>query len=937
MSNDSQSYPGARWWKFDFHTHTPASSDYGAGPDQKSHKALTARDWLQNFITAGIDCIAITDHHCGDWIDELKAEQLKMQEEGMPGAGKLYLFPGVELSIAGIHYLAIFGKEASTQTINDLLARARYDKNPNNAQGICNELDPVKVCETVSELGGLFFPAHVDLKNSGLFRSTQTGHVRPIFNCKAFIACEIAGPGYQMPQIYTDHQVNWTSILGSDSHHPAPNTVGGGRYPGSHYTWVKMGEPSLETLRLALLDGNGSGVQRSDEISPDSNLNTAPELWIESLEVNNARFMGKPTPIRFDFSPWLNSIIGGRGSGKSTLIHFIRLTGKREGELTQLPQKSRVREGFENFTQIGHGLEAQSESTLVYRKGDERYRLLWKNSDRGTTVENWDSILGEWFAENSQEVTTRFPMTIFGQDQIGTLAENSQAILQRIDEAIDKPGWLSRWNNELETFLKHLSEVRRLRDQLGEKDRLNGQLTDLTKKLAVFESSAHASILKSARRSQRQQTEFHSLIEAHNDKASSLEDFIENFLLYDLPPDLIDPTAPEQNILTDAESKLRTSVTEAASKLVQIAADLRKVNDDATQMLTNSDWEKARLRSAEDYDTLVNELKKRGVDNPNEYSTLMGQKQAVENGLKALGALEKTIESHTEKAEASRNCLLKLRQELQQMRQSFLAENLAENPFVRIALVPYGTLDDIELAERTLRSFLGCEDNQFSSSILSDDKQFGILGGLYRELPNGNAETKRMEIERRLSEWKSMVLISAKVGGPDLDLAKPFATFLQRSYEVNPEAILRLQSWWPEDSLEVSYSKGGEGRNFTPLANGSAGEKAAALLAFFLAYGESPLVIDQPENDLDNHLITDLVVKQLQNNKSRRQIIVVTHNPNIVVNGDAEMVHAMKFMNGQCRPFAQGALQDSKVRDEVCAVMEGGERALEKRYQRLIS
>ncbi len=98
-----------------------------------------------------------------------------------------------------------------------------------------------------------------------------------------------------------------------------------------------------------------------------------------------------------------------------------------------------------------------------------------------------------------------------------------------------------------------------------------------------------------------------------------------------------------------------------------------------------------------------------------------------------------------------------------------------------------------------------------------------------------------------------------------------------------------------------------------------------------------PLIIDQPENDLDNHLITGLVVKQLQDNKSRRQIIVVTHNPNIVVNGDAEMVHAMGFKNGQCHPVAQGTLQEPEVRRDVCEVMEGGELALLKRYRRLTS
>ncbi len=140
----------------------------------------------------------------------------------------------------------------------------------------------------------------------------------------------------------------------------------------------------------------------------------------------------------------------------------------------------------------------------------------------------------------------------------------------------------------------------------------------------------------------------------------------------------------------------------------------------------------------------------------------------------------------------------------------------------------------------------------------------------------------------------------------------------------------------PRFGFSLSYSRGGDGKNFVPLTTGSAGEKAAALLAFFLAHGEAPLILDQPENDLDNHLITDLVVKQLHENKKRRQIIVVTHNPNIVVNGDAEMVHAMNFANGQCRTKASGPLQEGAVRTEVCEVMEGGRDALKSRFQRLI-
>ncbi|MGO3798198.1 MAG: AAA family ATPase, partial [Vibrio casei] len=114
-----------------------------------------------------------------------------------------------------------------------------------------------------------------------------------------------------------------------------------------------------------------------------------------------------------------------------------------------------------------------------------------------------------------------------------------------------------------------------------------------------------------------------------------------------------------------------------------------------------------------------------------------------------------------------------------------------------------------------------------------------------------------------------------------------------------------------------------------------AGQRAAAMLAFLLAHSEKPLFIDQPEDDLDNSLIYDLIVSQIKATKSKRQIIMVTHNPNIVVNGDAEMVHALDF-NNQCFIKNKGSIQDSEMRETICRIMEGGTTAFNNRYKRLI-
>ena len=115
-------YPGARWWKFDFHTHTPASSDTPWHKLIGQPNALTAEQWLRRYMDAGIDCVAITDHNSGAWVDQLKSTYEGMELAGQPGFRELHMFPGVELSVSGgFHLLAVFDKDATTADIDSLL------------------------------------------------------------------------------------------------------------------------------------------------------------------------------------------------------------------------------------------------------------------------------------------------------------------------------------------------------------------------------------------------------------------------------------------------------------------------------------------------------------------------------------------------------------------------------------------------------------------------------------------------------------------------------------------------------------------------------------------------------------------------------------------------------------------------------------------------
>jgi len=192
----------------------------------------------------------------------------------------------------------------------------------------------------------------------------------------------------------------------------------------------------------------------------------------------------------------------------------------------------------------------------------------------------------------------------------------------------------------------------------------------------------------------------------------------------------------------------------------------------------------------------------------------------------------------------------------------------------------------------------------------------------------GNREQAVMQLKARMHEIADSQGEAAGVQD------QRFATHIRRLRENQPETLDRLDVWYPKDGLNVGYSPKGDGRGFQSIETGSPGQRTAALLAFLMSYGDDPIILDQPEDDLDNALISDLIVKQLREMKQKRQVIVVTHNSNIVVNGDAELISALSVDRGQTR-HTSGCLQDQEIRNKICDIMEGGRDAFEQRYERI--
>lgn len=107
------------------------------------------------------------------------------------------------------------------------------------------------------------------------------------------------------------------------------------------------------------------------------------------------------------------------------------------------------------------------------------------------------------------------------------------------------------------------------------------------------------------------------------------------------------------------------------------------------------------------------------------------------------------------------------------------------------------------------------------------------------------------------------------------------------------------------------------------IAFASPGQKGASMLQFLLSYGTDPLLLDQPEDDLDCLMLSMSVIPAIMSNKKRRQLIIVSHSAPIVVNGDAEYVISMQHDRTGLYPGLCGALQEAPMKALICRQMEG--------------
>lgn len=935
MNNYSQKnwpYPGSRWWKFDFHTHTPASRDtYWYKQEKDSKNGLTPEKWLLKFMEAEIDCVAVTDHNTGDWIDKLKFAYKKMldqAEEGSPPEGfrELTLFPGVEISVnGGLHLLAIFDPENSTRTISDLLAKVGYKGTHGDCDGVTED-GPSDVIKKILDFGGIPVPAHSD-KEKGLLQvrpgtrecANDAGTIKQVLSNKQILAVEWVDKSLPMPDHVNKEAMHLVKVLGSDCHSFRENNS-----PGLKYTWIKMASPTLEGLRLALLDGEDISVRRSDD--GDFKPFQTPTHFITQIEIESARFMGNGKQVQLKFTPYFNALIGGRGTGKSTIVHALRLAYRDDIEFKRSFKNTEPLRQFESFSKPmsgregDGGLRENTQFRIVLCSDDVKHRIIWRQDGKGDVVEEQKTTEG-WHSSPSQAIKAeRFPIRLFSQGQIASLAgESQQALLDVIDEAANASNLHQKFENEKLEYFSQRARLRRIDGQLEGRFELERKLDVLDRKLNLIAQSDTSKILMTHKDSVIRLSEINTSLEQLMETPERIKSMVEDLHISDWQDEVFDSEKNQdiiswRNQVDQMLSTTREALTNIADKLIENINCYTKDN-------RIQEFRQYVEQTKVDYEKLQYELAKKGFTDSREFGISVYEQQQLRDKLKELDELQQERNNLYSKNKKQLEKILISRKAITEARQNFLQNALEKNRFVRIEVVGFG-YNHLNI-ERSLRDLLECNDGKFEKDILLIEHNEPI-SGLVFELAKSEGRNR----EKVLNCVKQkLVSIDEKFNGH-------FKNYLKTKYN-KPEFKDNIDCWFPEDDLRINYSRDGDGKNWANIAQGSQGQRSAALLAFLLAFGDEPLVLDQPEDDLDNQLIYDLIVHQIRENKLRRQLIIVTHNPNIVVNGDAEMVHALAFSRGQCQVKERGALQEDSIRDEVCRVVEGGREAFSRRWARL--
>ena len=489
---------------------------------------------------------------------------------------------------------------------------------------------------------------------------------------------------------------------------------------------------------------------------------------------------------------------------------------------------------------------------------------------------------------------------VYTQKEIFEITKDSEALLKIIDREIE--GIAELKNSSDKAFDDIINKKRQIREYeiICEKEQmLRTEISDLDGQITLFKQSGIADQIEAMQSFANEDAEIKRIQSVLNGYETSLKSSLDNLASLELRIDSEKCSSELQTVFSDVSQKVEMELENIA---LAIAA-IRAIRESIDGVLDEAGWSQKRDETKELFEKAKAELKEKNIE-VTKLSDLLSSKAQKEKQLQ-------NIEDAKKKQETAHSELKKLISEYNQRvkairtaRESFVSTVLGQDDTVKIDFIPAANRESFEKMIKELTGKDGTKVNEDIQKL--DEIVFG---------------------KRGLSEFRTIIRRLRK----GQEVKEQFSSVFRKVVpEMDDDKFFRMEEFVPKDELVVSYKPEGSKR-FVPLSIASAGQKTTASLTFILAYGDVPLMLDQPEEDLDNKLVYELVVKRLKIAKRHRQIIVITHNANIPVNGDAEYITSMDSDSVFVKKKYEGTLDQDEIRSEICDVMEGSEYAFSMR------
>jgi ABC-type lipoprotein export system ATPase subunit len=878
----SEQYTKASFWKCALQVNPVGYIGY-RGVDHGMTEEIYNHELLRVAKANNIKVIGLADHGNVDGVNAIR----KIMNEN-----DILVFPGFEIaSTEKAHFVCLFQENTSTDQLNRYLGALGLT-DPDNGVWPSN-LGGNDLLFKVDELGGFVYAAHCT-DDSGVLRHRLVHVWRNPLLKSAQIPGTLDDLKNEEGNAYRQILVNKTPeykrelpmaiinakdvAMPDDMANPKASCL------------IKMTRPCFESFKLAFHDPE-SRVRLNSDVSEKY------YSCIDSMKVTGGYLDG----VNIQFSEHLNAVIGGRGTGKSTLLECIRYA------LHLMPSGKNAQRQHDEIIKENIG-RSKARIELVIRSSKMNGRRFTVARRYGESA----SIKDDQGNPSSFAPSDLLPeLEIYGQNEIYEIAQDKVGQRQLLTRFLetgqeDLDAHIHETLNKLVENRKKLLEahanVASIEDEVARLPKLEEQLGQF-KTLGLEETLEIVPLLETEKRLRKRAVEEEgpNLDRAFQSVRDSLPDTI---FLSEAAIALL----PHAEILREVRTILESLRTDAEVILDQwqrkYTANDVAIKENNNALNTGIQQEETKLEMT--FKELPSLQGKSGKEIGIEFQSLLKdiekirpKKMLIENRKKIqleFNRHRKAILEELSSFRANRSALFE--RALRKLNKRLLGK-------LKLTVKPE--------ADRTpvINFLLGCRLENVGEGRLGWIKEADDFSPI------------------KLAELAQQGTDALRNAG--WNITPTVAEALSR---LTTEQVLKLEEMELPDVINIELNTAHEGaENFRPLEKLSTGQQCTAILHLLLLQNPDPLLMDQPEDNLDNAFIADRIVAELRSAKIARQFIFATHNANIPVFGDAEWIGVFEAHDGQAfiPVESQGAIDVTQVRDKAANILEGGKAAFNQR------